>query len=237
MATFVLCHGAWAGGWQWRTVPDLLRVKGHRVFTPTLTGLGERVHLAHPDVDLNTYITDVVNVILFEELHDVILVGYSYSGVVITGVADGIPDRISHLVYLDAVIPQDGQSFSDLLEPAVRTQMITVAEQQGEGWKVPPIPDPGKPLEPRLVPQPLKTGLQPVTLRNPAALSLPHSFIYCTEDKDVMLAGRSIMQAARTAKSDASWHYHEIQTDHSPIKNTPQELAGLLSTIAAQTES
>ena len=237
MATFVLCHGGWAGGWQWRTIPDLLRVKGHRVFTPTLTGLGERVHLAHPDVDLDTYVTDVVNVILFEELHDVVLVGYSYSGMVIAGVADRIPDRVSHLVYLDAVVPQDGQSFSDLLEPAVLNQMIAVAEQQGEGWKVPPILEPGNPGDPRLVPQPLKTGMQPVTLRNPAALSLPRSFIYCTEDKDMMLTGGPIVQAAQAAKSDASWHYYEIQTDHSPIKNAPQELAGLLNTIAAQTES
>ena len=236
MATFVLCHGGWGGSWQWRTIPDLLRVNGHRVFTPTFTGLGERVHLANPDVDLNTFITDVVNAILFEELHDVVLVGYSYSGMVVTGVADRIPDRISHLVYLDSIVPQDGQSFSDLLGPEITAQILAAAERQGDGWKVPYIPDPGKLADPRHTPQPLKTGMQPVTLRNPAALSLPRSFIYCTESKDGMLMEPYIKQAAETAKSDGSWQYYELQTDHHPMENIPQELSGLLSTIATQME-
>ena len=99
MATFVLCHGGWAGGWQWHAIPGLLRAKSHVVFTPTYTGMGERIHLAHPDIDLDTHITDIENVIKFEQLQDVILVGYSYSGMVIASVADRIPDAIAQLVY------------------------------------------------------------------------------------------------------------------------------------------
>ncbi|MFL7869555.1 MAG: alpha/beta fold hydrolase [Anaerolineales bacterium] len=235
MATFVLCHGGWGGSWQWRTIPDLLRANGHRVFTPTFTGLGERIHLANPDVDLNTYITDVANVILFEELHDVVLVGYSFSGMVITGVADKIPDRISHLVYLDAVVPKDGQSLADLLEPEIKAQVFAAIEHQGDGWKMPHVSS--KPSDPRMTPQPSKTGTQPVTLRHPVARSLPRSFIYCTKGKDGMLMEPPIKQAAETAKSDASWQYYELQTDHHPMDNIPQELARLLDTIIAQEES
>ena len=237
MATFVLCHGGWGGSWQWRTVAELLWVMGHKVFTPTFTGLGERVHLANPDVDLNTFITDIVNVVLFEELYDVVLVGYSYSGMVITGVADRIPDRISHLVYLDAVVPQDGQSLTDLLGPEIEAQVLAAIEHQGDGWKVPHISISSKPSDPRMTPQPSKTGTQPVTLQNPAARSLPRSFIYCTEGKDTLLMEPAVKQAAETAKSDIGWKYYELQTDHHPMENIPQELAGLLSTIATQMES
>ena len=107
MATFVLVHGGWAGGWQWREVASLLRAAGHDVFTPTLTGLGERVHLASPDVGLDTHIQDILMVLEYEELRDVILVGYSYSGMVITGVAERAPERLAHLVYLDAYVPRE----------------------------------------------------------------------------------------------------------------------------------
>ena len=117
MATFVLVHGGWAGGWQWREIASLLRAAGHDVFTPTLTGLGERVHLASPDVGLDTHIQDILMVLEYEDLHDVILVGYSYSGMVITGVAERAPERLAHLVYLDAYVPRDGQSLLDMLGP------------------------------------------------------------------------------------------------------------------------
>ncbi len=115
MATFVLLHGAFAGGWQWRKPAQLLGAAGHAVLRPTLTGLGERVHLATPEVGLYTHIEDVVNVFRYEEVRDAILVGYSYSGMVATGVAERIPELISQLVYLDADVPQDGQSVADLL--------------------------------------------------------------------------------------------------------------------------
>ena len=114
MATYVLVHGAWHGGWCWNRVAPLLRDKGHDVYTPTLTGLGERVHLATPEVDLSTHVTDVVNVIEFEDLRNVVLMGHSYGGQVITGVAGAIPERIGQLVYLDASLPNDGESLSQL---------------------------------------------------------------------------------------------------------------------------
>jgi pimeloyl-ACP methyl ester carboxylesterase len=233
MATFVLCHGGWAGGWQWRTVPDLLRKNGHVVFTPTFTGLGERVHLAHPDIGLTTYVTDIVNVIQFEELYDVILVGYSFGGMVIGGVADRIPDRIAHLVYLDAFVPQDGQSLADLLGAEITTHTMEAVRQVGDGWKIPWLSDPG---DPRMTPQPLKTATEPAIQRNPDALSLPRSFIYCPLDKDVMLLGRPIVRAAQAAKSDPTWHYYELQTDHGPIQQAPLELSELLVLVALRTD-
>src|SRR5438094_6338595 len=114
MTTFVLLHGATTGGWQMRAVADRLRAAGHAVFTPTLTGLGERSHLLGPAIDLTTHIQDVVGVLVYEDLHDVILLGKSYSGIVITGVAERAPERLRHLVYLDALVPRDGQSFLDM---------------------------------------------------------------------------------------------------------------------------
>src|SRR5215211_1043953 len=120
MATFVLVAGAWHGGWCWRKVTPLLRAAGHEVFAPTLTGLGERSHLAHPDVGLTTHIQDIVNLLEYEDLNDVVLVGHSYSGMVITGVAEQVPGRLAHLVYLDAFVPENGQALVDLLPPEGR---------------------------------------------------------------------------------------------------------------------
>ena len=108
--TYVLIHGATGGGWDWRTMERLLTADGHTVFRPTLTGLGEKVHLTSPNISLTTHVSDIVNVILFENLHDVVLVGHSYGGMVITGVMDRIPERLSHVVFLDAMVPDDGQS-------------------------------------------------------------------------------------------------------------------------------
>ena len=164
MATFVLVHGGWAGGWQWREVASLLRAAGHEVFTPTLTGLGERVHLASPDVGLDTHIQDILMVLAYEELRDVILVGYSYSGMVITGVAERAPERLAHLVYLDAYVPRDGESLLDMLGPDAAAFIEQAAQAHGDGWRIPHDP----PDAPRRTPHPLKTGQQPVSLTNPA---------------------------------------------------------------------
>ncbi len=234
MATFVVVHGAHGGAWQWQVVANMLRAGGHAVFTPTLTGLGQRVHLAHPDVDLDTHITDICNVIEFEQLLDVILVGHSYAGMVITGVAERVPERLSQLVYLDAVVPHDGQSAADLLGPELAAQLVQLTEEVGEGWKLPYIPEPGKPVDPRYVPLPIKTGLQRVTLRNPAALALPRAFIYCTEDKDLMPTGLGIIAAGEAARSDPAWRYFELHTDHLPNLNQPRELADILLALAAE---
>ena len=119
MANFVLVHGAWVGGWCWRDNAKALRKAGHEAYTPTMTGLGERIHLMSPSINLDTHITDIVNVIKHEELSDMVLVGHSYGGMVITGVADMMPDKIAALVYLDAFVPENGQSLVNLLPPAM----------------------------------------------------------------------------------------------------------------------
>ena len=228
MATFVLVHGGWAGGWQWREVAGFLRAAGHEVFTPTLTGLGERVHLANPNIGLDTHIQDILMVLEYEQLRDVILVGYSYSGMVVTGVAESAAEHISQLVYLDAFVPQDGQSMLDMLGPGVAAFIQQAAEAYGDGWRIPHDP----PDSPRRTPHPLKTGLQPVTLANPAAAALPRTLIYCTQDKEAMgPLGAPITQAAERAKADTLWRYRELRTGHKPWETAPRELADLLITL------
>jgi pimeloyl-ACP methyl ester carboxylesterase len=138
MASFVLVHGAWHGSWCWKRVRRSLQQQGHEVFTPTLTGVGERSHLASPHVSLETHILDVVNLIRWEELSDVVLCGHSYGGFVITGVADRMADRIRSLVYLDAFAPEDGENLLQLLPEGQRDSMIEATNNAG-GWRVPPI--------------------------------------------------------------------------------------------------
>jgi pimeloyl-ACP methyl ester carboxylesterase len=173
MATYILVPGGWSGGWQVRAVATHLRVDGHQVFTPTLTGLGERVHLAHPDVTLETHIQDIVNVIRFEDLSDVILVGYSYSGMVTTAVADRLPERLAHLIYVDAYVPNDGQSLADILGPQVMTMLREFADQYGDGWRLLHNP----PDAPFRTDQPLNAAFQAIHLRDPRALTIPRTFI------------------------------------------------------------
>lgn len=163
MATYVLLHAAWAGGWQWRSVATLLRNVGHEVFTPTLTGLGERAHLACPEVGLDTHVQDVLGVLEYEELDDLVLVGHSYSGMVITAVAEHLPEQIDQLVYLDAFVPQDGQSLNDILGPDLQAHFVRMARRYGKGWRVPHDP-PGMPRTAKRTDQPLKTGTQPVEI-------------------------------------------------------------------------
>jgi pimeloyl-ACP methyl ester carboxylesterase len=139
MSNYVLVHGAWHGSWCWKRVRRILQAQGHDVFTPTLTGVAERSHLLSPEVNLETHINDVVNLIRWEELSDVVLCGHSYGGCVISGAADRVPDRIGALVYLDAFVLENGQSLHDTLPPAMKDAQIQGA-QSGEGWKVPPIP-------------------------------------------------------------------------------------------------
>ena len=138
--TYVLVHGAWHGSWCWRRVRKSLQDAGHQVFTPTLTGLGERSHLNSAAVDLSTHIADVANLLRWEDLSDVILCGHSYGGNVISGVADRTPEQIRTLVYLDAFVPEDGECLFDLLSPEWAQQMRLQAQTAGDGWNVPPIP-------------------------------------------------------------------------------------------------
>jgi len=140
MSTYVLVHGAWRGSWIWKRVRKQLQARGHEVFTPTLTGVGERSHLLSREVNLETHVADVMNLIRWEELTNVVLCGHSYGGCVVTSVADRIPERISALVYLDAFVPENGQSLHDTLPPEVSKEQVDAAEKIGEGWKTPPIP-------------------------------------------------------------------------------------------------
>ena len=137
MAAYVLVPGAWLGGWAWRDVATRLRAKGHDVFPITLTGLGERVHLARPEVDLETHIADVVNTIQWNDLDDVILVGHSYAGIVITGVADRIRDRVDQLVYVDSAPLADGMAMIDLYPPDALAALRQTVDESGEGWLYP----------------------------------------------------------------------------------------------------
>jgi pimeloyl-ACP methyl ester carboxylesterase len=138
--TFLVCHGAWSAGWAWKKMHPLMSEAGHRLVTPTYTGLGDRQHLANPSIDLETHIEDMLNVIKYEDLRDIVLIGHSYGGMVATGVTDRVRDRITQLIYVDAFVPEDGQSLLDLYE--VDRPRVQELAKAGDGWRVPPNPTP-----------------------------------------------------------------------------------------------
>src|ERR1700684_3069621 len=140
-ATFLVCHGAWSAGWAWKKMHPRMQAAGHRLVTPTYTGLGEREHLANPSIDLETHIHDILNVIKYEDLRDIVLVGHSYGGMVATGVADRARDVVSQLIYIDALVPDDGQCLLDLL-PGSEPRRRRHRPKPGGGWRVPPTPPP-----------------------------------------------------------------------------------------------
>jgi pimeloyl-ACP methyl ester carboxylesterase len=227
MATFVLVHGAWLGGWVWRPVAAALRSVGHEVSTPTLTGLGERAHLAHPAIDLDTHTQDILGVLEYEDLRDVVLVGHSYAGMVITAVAEQRPERLVHLVYLDAAVPQDGESALSLARPALASAIERIAGRRGGGWRVPPA----RPHPPNMTDHPLRSATQPIRIANPAALAIGRTFIYCTGRADKGMFGDVVDVSAQRAR-DAGWGYRELVAGHVAMETAPQELAGLLLDIA-----
>ena len=227
MATYVLVHGGWDGGWAWRAVANELQAAGHTVFTPTLTGSGERAHLASPAVDLNTHIRDIVNVLHYENLHNVILVGISYSGMVITGVAEQAPERLGQLIYLDAFVPHDGESLNDLIGPGLAGFFTERAQSLGEGWRVPHLP----PEADRRTDVLLNVLPQPVTVRNPLAARVPHTYVLFTAKPPDNPFGPILAQMAARARSEG-WRYRELATDHFPILDQPHEVASLLLELA-----
>jgi pimeloyl-ACP methyl ester carboxylesterase len=179
--TIVFVHGAWGGGWQYTKVQPLLERAGFTVYRPTMTGLGERVHLAGPEVGLSTHIEDIVKVFEFENLHDVILVGHSYGGMVIAGVAERVPDRIAMMVYFDAFLPEDGESVASLSGDAL-DRMAEAGGGGAEPWQlVPKWVKEGKP-PPVDVPQPLLTFTEAIELTNPEAERLPIVFLLTIEE-------------------------------------------------------
>jgi pimeloyl-ACP methyl ester carboxylesterase len=243
MTTYVLVGGAWLGGWCWQGVARRLREEGHDVYPVTLTGLGERVHLASPEVDLETHISDVVNLIEFEELQDVVLLGHSYAGLVVTGAADRIPERISELVYLDTAPLPDGAILLEKFPPEARKRAEERVRESGEGWKY-PIPPPEelanlaslegvdedhlRLLYSRATPQPFGTYTQPLRLKNPAREELPKVGIVCSfslEQVEEMIASDNPLFRELAGPT---WRFVELPTGHWPMFSRPDDLAGLL---------
>ena len=244
MATIVLVHGAWAGGWIWKKIIPLLRAAGHDVHASTATGLGDRVHLAGPAVDLDTHITDVANLLEFEDLTDVTLVGWSYGGMIITGVAERVPERLAQLVYLDASVPTDGQSGYDaeLYTEEARAADRAAADAVGlpgflvlgpyVEWIRSLTPDPVDQswLFAKLVPQPLGTYTQPIRLGDPASAAIPRVFLFCTEGKGDAADDFTVRTAGRL-RSAPGWRYRELADTHLAPVNSPEETAEALLSL------
>jgi pimeloyl-ACP methyl ester carboxylesterase len=229
IGTYVLVHGAWHGGWCWTKVARLLRDAAHEVYAPTLTGLGERAHLARPDVDLETHIEDVVAVLESEELRQVTLVGHSYGGMVISGVAARAAARLSHLVYLDAFVPETGKSLLDYVGERAAA-MREAARAHGEGWRLPSFPPERfgvtsqrdtEWLTRRLAPQPLRTFEQPLPVAGGERLK--RTYIYCSKP-----AMGAFDQFAERLREDRKWTFHEMKTGHDAMVTAPGELARIL---------
>ena len=229
IGTYVLVHGAWHGGWCWAKVARLLRDAAHEVYTPTLTGLGERAHLARPEVDLETHIQDVVAVLEREELRQVTLVGHSYGGMVITGVAARAAARIGHLVYLDAFVPEAGRSLLDYVGERAAA-MREAVQAHGDGWKLPSFPPERfgvtsqrdtEWLNKHLGPQPFRTFEQPL----PAAGGerLKRTYVYCSKP-----AMGAFDQFAERLREDRKWTFHDAKIGHDAMVTAPGELAKIL---------
>jgi len=230
MTTFVLVHGAWTGAHGFHKVRPLLRQAGHEVFTPSLTGIGERVHLLSPSVNLSMHIRDVVNHILYEDLSDIVLLGYSYGGMVVTGALEHIAARVSHLVYLDAFVPNNGESVLTL-----HGHQTLPPISVGESWLMPPIPreydDPSEAAfgNPRRTPQPIASFAEPVRLQRPLEdFPFSRTFIKATVEGNDAQRSAAFWAAAARAKASHAWSYHELATNHMIPHNRPQELVDIL---------
>jgi pimeloyl-ACP methyl ester carboxylesterase len=246
MATYVLVGGAWLGGWAWKEVAARLRARGHTAYPATLTGLGERAHLATPDVDLDTHITDVTNLMQYEDLTGVILVGHSYSGIVVEGAADRAADRIGMVVYVDSAPMGDGAAHLDFYPPPLQDQTRATVETSGDGWRL-PFPDLEAlaqqaslaglgPHERRLlvshaVAQPFGTYTQPLRSTG-AGRAHERRAVVCSD------GGFSVEQIRQALASDdpgmfavyadPGWKFDEIHTGHWPMLSAPEELVAVL---------
>lgn len=235
MATFVLVTGAWHGSWCWKRVRKILTARGHDVFTPTLTGLCERSHLLSPEIDLETHIEDVANLIRWEELKDLVLVGHSYGGCVISGVADRLARNIRTLVYLDAFVLEDGQSLHDTLPADQRQLQIDLAAAEGDGWRLPPIPAAAFNVneadrawvDAQCTAQPLATFQQKLRLtRGPPAVGATH-YIYASGWE-----GTPFGRFYEAAKAQG-WGASQIACGHDVMLDRPEALSAILLDLAA----
>lgn len=239
MIEFVLVHGGFHGGWCWRDVADGLRAKGHAVFTPTLTGLGERAHLLRRDIGLGTHVTDIENVILSEELGNVVLVGHSYGGMVVGSVADRLRERMVGVVYLDAFIPINGRSLFDNQIERAKRELRDTAKRDGDGWLV-PVVDPSGPilgiddpvqrawLKRRLTPHPLKCFTDAAQIDGPLPPDVVQAYVYCSRKPN----GSSFQAFSDQTRVDPRWHHFEIDTHHDPMISAPGIVVDILDKVA-----
>ena len=213
---------------MWGRLAQLLRSQGHEVFTPSMTGVGERAHLASANVNLSTHVNDVLGTIEYERLSDFVLVGHSYGGMVVTAVADRVPEKIRTLVYLDAFVPKNGESLIDLARPEMREKLLALQD-----WRVPPPPPQGMTnkdeiawIEGRRNPQPIGTMKEKVSLKNKP---FPNRvYIFCSGYSPTTFA-----PFGAATKADKAWKYHELPTHHYPQISMPRELAALLTASEA----
>lgn len=239
MPTFVIVHGGFGGGWEWTPVARPLRQWGHEVFTPTLTGMGERYHLG-PRVGMAHHVEDIVAVLEFEDLRDVVLCGASYGGMAVTAAADRVAPRIALVVYVDALVPRDGQTGLELLPEWFADTVRVVADEQGHGWvPIPPavLPPAGLIREAerarfvaRLRPQPVATFTEAVRLTG-AIDRLPRAFLRCTAG-DLDVGGDPIVPMAARARAEG-WPYRELAAPHDPHLFDPAGTAAILHDLAS----
>ena len=237
MSTFVLVHGAWHSGQCWERVVALMELAGHRVLAPSLTGYGDKARLLSPEVGLDTHVDDIVSLIDDERLAEVTLVGHSYAGLVISSVANRLPDRIAHLVYLDAMVPEDGESALDV-QPITQV-LIDLAAKSGDGWRIPPMPEQPSPLglfgvtDPEdaawlrsmLSDQPVRCLQQPVRLDNPAVNAIPRTHIHCVGAQPAGITRRPVPPIQPNGTPAQVW---ELPTGHDCMITMPAELSELL---------
>jgi pimeloyl-ACP methyl ester carboxylesterase len=234
MATFVLVPGAWCGAWVWHWLTPYLRGAGHQVHAITLSGLGERIDLAHPGIILDTHIMDVVTALEFADLRGVTLVGWSYAGMVIAGVADRVPERLAQVIHLDAYVPEDGQSSYDI-DPGDRDADLAAVEAAGTPGYVPPplgwiaeaVTDEAvrAVMLERMTPHPLATFAQPIRLSKPDAATVPRAYVRCIAGRDPADPERAYLARVR---DDPAWRYREIPVDHLAPVAAPRETAAAL---------
>lgn len=232
---FVLVHGSWHGGWCWRAVADVLRAAGHPVFTPTQTGLGERAHLMSANITLETFIEDVLGVIRCEDLNEVVLVGHSFGGNTVSGVADRCPERLAHLVYLDAMILEAGQSAFDILPPDVVAARTKASMDFDGGMSAPPpsaealgILDAalGARTVARLTPHPMSANRAPLNLSHPIGNGVAKTYVVCTDPVYAPLA------KSRDYAKAQGWPMVALATGHDAMITAPKETAALLMRLA-----